>query len=121
MSHQKGRYPVNKHDGYHAHVYFDEVTKDFAWGLCSRVASKFNLPVGRFHEKLVGPHPFWSCQILFGKKDFDQLIPWLDSHRGELSVLVHALSGDDLTDHTEYAYWLGDSAELNLEVFARSQ
>ncbi len=36
-------------------------------------------------------------------------------HRGGLSVLVHALTGDDIADHTQYAYWLGDSVEINLE------
>ncbi|WP_413616362.1 DOPA 4,5-dioxygenase family protein [Halomonas cupida] len=27
----------------------------------------------------------------------------------------HALTGDDLADHTKYAYWLGDSVEVNLD------
>jgi len=29
---------------------------------------------------------------------------------------VHALTGDDLADHTTYAYWLGDAVELDLSM-----
>ena len=107
--------PVNIHKAYHAHVYFDEDSVNFAAALCAEAGEKFGLKVGRVHQKLVGPHTRWSCQITFGSKSFDAFIPWLDEHRGDLSVLVHALSGDDLADHTKYAYWLGDSVEINLD------
>lgn len=113
--------PVNIHKAYHAHVYFDEASKESARDLCNTVGNRFNLKVGRFHEKLVGPHPMWSCQITFGKKDFDEFIPWLSENRNELTILVHALTGDDLKDHTEYAYWLGESVELNLDMFNNEQ
>lgn len=33
------------------------------------------------------------------------VISWLDASRADLTVLVHALTGDDLKDHTELAYW----------------
>lgn len=109
--------PVNSHNAYHAHVYFDEVTKAMAKKLCELSAEDFGLQVGRFHEKLVGPHPHWSCQIIFGAKDFDRYIAWLEENREGLTIFVHALSGDDWQDHTDFAYWLGQAAELNLEVF----
>lgn len=106
--------PVNIHKGYHAHVYFDENSVEFAANLCREAGEKFGLRVGRVHEKLVGPHTRWSCQIIFSHKDFDRFIPWLDKHRQGLTVLVHGLTGDDLADHTDYAYWLGDSVDINL-------
>lgn len=109
--------PVNAHKAYHAHVYFDADTLGFASELCHRAGEKFKLKVGRVHQKNVGPHPRWSCQILFTHKDFDELIPWLDQERQELTVFVHGLTGDDLKDHTDYAYWLGDSVPLNLDMF----
>lgn len=111
------RRPLNLHKAYHAHVYFDEDTKVLARGLCDASADKFHLKVGRFHEKLVGPHPRWSCQISFGAKDFDDYISWLDRNRGDLTVFVHALTGDDWKDHTDFAYWLGEEVELNLRFF----
>ena len=109
--------PVNLHKAYHAHVYFDEGSKLLAKDLCQEAGAKFGLKIGRFHEKLVGPHPCWSCQITFSTKDFESFIPWLDEKRGNLTVLVHALTGDDLQDHTKFAYWLGEPVELNLGIF----
>ncbi|TDF35616.1 4,5-dioxygenase [Alteromonadaceae bacterium M269] len=109
--------PINVHDFYHAHIYFDEKTLNEAVELCSIVASKFDVSVGRVHQKCVGPHPMWSCQISFTASHFQSLIPWLDENRKELSVLVHGLTGNDLRDHTDYAYWLGESQPLNLKIF----
>ncbi|MDV2857518.1 MULTISPECIES: DOPA 4,5-dioxygenase family protein [Oceanimonas] len=109
--------PINNHDAYHAHIYFDASTLAFATALCQRIAKEFSLEVGRIHQKPVGPHTLWSCQVKFTHADFDRFIPWLDQHRGELSVLVHADTGDDLADHTTHAYWLGDAVELNLSIF----
>jgi len=111
------RRPVNKHKAYHAHVYFNQETLELASGLCEEAGELFGLKVGRVHQKSVGPHPMWSCQISFAVKDFDAFIPWMDENRHGLTVFVHALTGDNLKDHTEYAYWLGDSVELNLSIF----
>lgn len=109
--------PLNIHKAFHAHVYFDASTLEFASALCAEAGELFDVKVGRVHQKPVGPHPHWSCQIAFNSRQFDQLIPWLDTARKGLTVLVHGLSGDDLKDHTEHAYWLGDAAELNIEMF----
>lgn len=111
------RRPVNNYKGYHAHVYFENETLKFASNLCEQAGELFGLKVGTVHQKPIGPHPKWSCQITFASKHFDDLIPWLDDNRNELTVFVHALTGDDLTDHTDHAYWLGDSVELKLSVF----
>lgn len=111
------RRPVNIHKAYHAHIYFDNETVELATRLCGQAGSLFGLKVGEVLEKLVGPHPRWSCQILFARKHFDELIPWLDENRNDLTILVHGVTGDDLKDHTDYAYWLGDSVDLNLAMF----
>ena len=110
-------YPKNIHQDYHAHVYFDANSKDFASDLRVQISREFDLSVGRFNQKLVGPHTMWSFSVTFTAGDFDALIPWLDKSRGELSVLVHALTDNDLKDHTEFAYWLGKPVELNLSSF----
>ena len=113
----KTKRPINSHKAYHAHIYFDEAKKSIARKLCNASAQQFGLSVGRFHETLVGPHPCWSCQITFGTKDFEQFIPWLEERRENLTVLVHALTGNDYLDHTEFAYWLGQPVALNLSMF----
>lgn len=110
-------YPVNRHKAYHAHIYFDENTVGRIPGLCDRIAERFGLKVGRIHQKLVGPHPRWSVQILFTHRDFDAFIPWLDEQRDGLDVLVHGVTGDDYKDHTDYAYWLGKPVQLDLSIF----
>jgi len=109
--------PRNLYSRYHAHVYFDEATVERAEALCRAAAERFGVAMGRVHRKLVGPHPRWSCQLAFDAAQFDALIPWLEANRGGLTVFVHGLTGNDLEDHTTHAAWLGEPAELNLEVF----
>ena len=106
--------PQNAFSSYHAHVYFDEGTVEQARQLCQAAAAQFGVTMGRVHEKLVGPHPRWSCQLTFDGVQFEGLIPWLDAHRGNLNILVHPRTGDSLEDHTRYASWLGEAVELNL-------
>jgi len=109
--------PENLHDHYHAHVYFDEKTVEQAQTLCEQAAAKFGVVMGRVHQKLVGPHPHWSCQLAFDSRQFDELVPWLDAHRNGLNILVHADTGEHLQDHTTHASWLGEPAELDLSHF----
>ena len=110
-------YPKNIHQAYHAHVYYDEHNQDIARGIVEHCGNHFQVNVGRFHLKLVGPHPKWSCQLAFNQSEFDQIIPWLEEHRQGLTVFVHGVTGDDIVDHTDYAYWLGEPVELNLHFF----
>lgn len=114
------RQPENRYPSYHAHVYFDQRTLTAATGLCNRAGELFGVAVGRFHQKLVGPHPRWSCQLAFDAAQFDELIPWLDQNRHGLSILIHGRTGDDVADHTDHAYWLGEPVALNLSFFEKS-
>jgi DOPA 4,5-dioxygenase len=111
------RRPVNDHTAYHAHVYFGPQTAAQARALCEEAGRQFKVQVGRVHERKVGPHPCWSCQLSFAAGEFDRLIPWLDAHRGGLDVFVHGLTGNDLADHTTHAYWLGSEHALDLSQF----
>jgi len=111
------RRPTNDHKAYHAHLYFDAASVDKARALAAEAGHVFKIQVGRVHERPVGPHPMWSCQLAFAASEFDQLIPWLEHHRGDLDVLVHGLSGNDLADHTQHAYWLGNEHVLDLSLF----
>ena len=112
------KFPVNNYENYHAHVYFEQDTLCFAADLCQTAGDLFALEVGRVHQKNVGPHPKWSCQLKFSSNEFEQFITWLENNRNGLSVLIHALTGDNLKDHTLHAYWLGDELPLTLAIFA---
>ena len=111
--------PENVYEKYHAHVYFDQDTLDAATKICPRAGELFGVAVGRVHQKNVGPHPRWSCQLSFDASQFDDLIAFLEDNRAGMTVLVHALTGNDLDDHTVHAAWLGEPVDLNLAMFQK--
>ena len=102
---------------FHAHVYFDASSVETARQLCEAASAKFGIKMGRMHERPVGPHPHWSCQLLVPDQLFGEVIPWLSAHRGDLTIFIHGQTGDDLKDHTQHAIWMGSMPELNLSVF----
>ncbi len=104
--------------GYHAHVYFDALTIDKARALCERASARFALKMGRVHERPVGPHPDWSCQLEISTGQFADVVPWLLFHREGLVVFIHPLTGDELIDHRDHAIWLGSSRPLDLSQFS---
>lgn len=100
--------------GYHAHVYYAAATLEQARALCEEAARRFPLQKGRLHQKAVGPHPDWSCQLAFAPEVFADLVPWLALHRGGLVVFIHPLTGDALGDHRDRAIWMGAVRPLDL-------
>ncbi|GAB4238584.1 MAG: DOPA 4,5-dioxygenase family protein [Kiloniellaceae bacterium] len=102
--------------GYHAHVYYDADTKPAAEALRAAIEERFDVRLGRWHDRPVGPHPQWSYQIAFAPKVLAELLPWLALNRGDLTVFVHPETGDDIPDHRDHAIWLGEKAELNLDA-----
>jgi len=106
--------------GYHAHVYFDADTVDRARALCETVRDKFGAEMGRVHEKNVGPHPRWSCQLAFGPEAFGEILPWLAMNRDGLTVFTHLDTGNDLEDHRDHAIWMGEMLPLKLELFDKA-
>lgn len=103
--------------GYHAHVYYDASTIEQARALCEQAAQLFPLKMGRVHERPVGPHPDWSCQLAFGPELIGDVLPWLALNRKGLVVFLHPDTGDDLLDHTDHAIWMGAMRPLDLSVF----
>ena len=63
----------------------------------------------------MGPHPRAMYQVVFEPHQFADFVPWLALNHGELDVLVHPETGDDLADHTAHAMWLGPPQPLRLE------
>mgnify|MGYP001160656351 FL=1 len=102
--------------GFHAHVYFGPGTVEQARALCSEAATRFGVTMGRVHEKPVGPHPDWSCQLAFGPEVFGDVIPWLAMNRDGLVVFVHPISDNQLVDHRDRALWMGAVRPLDLSV-----
>ncbi len=103
-------------EDYHAHVYYDAASKETAARLRSGVEDRFEVTMGRWHDRPVGPHPRWSYQIAFKPEIFGALVPWLALNREGLVIFVHPNTGQDLPDHAEHAIWLGETVALDLSV-----
>ena len=104
--------------GYHAHIYFGPDTVAQARALCEAAAERFDVVMGRVHERPLGPHPDWSCQLAFKPAVFAELIPWLAMHRAGLVVFVHPISDNEVLDHTDRALWMGAVRPLDLSVLS---
>jgi aromatic ring-cleaving dioxygenase len=104
--------------GWHAHVYFDAVSRDDAWRFRDVVTAQFGdtVEIGRFHERPVGPHPQWSFQIAFAHAHFADVLGWLALNHGKLDVFAHPNTDDELRDHRDCAIWLGRSYQLDLRA-----
>jgi len=105
--------------GYHAHVYFDADTVAQARALCEAVRDRFGAEMGRVHEKEVGPHPMWSCQLAFAPEAFGQIMPWLAINRDGLTIFTHPETGDHLADHRDHGIWMGSMLALKLDMFLK--
>lgn len=101
---------------FHAHVYFDAQTVGKARALCEAARDRFGIAMGRMHERPVGPHPMWSCQLTVPADAFGAVIPWLALNRDGLIIFTHPDTGDDIPDHTDHAIWMGARLELNLDA-----
>ncbi len=105
--------------GFHVHVYYDPDTRNAASHVRDGLAERFDVELGRWHDKPIGPHPKSMYQVKFVPEQFGKLVPWLMLHREGLDVLVHPQTGDDVRDHTDQALWLGEKLVLNIEVLRR--
>jgi len=93
--------------GYHAHLYYDALTRKSAAKCAS--ASPRNSPP---HARAIGMtgrsvRTRSAVPIAFAVGDFPRLVR-ADAQRGDHLVLVHPLTGGRLRDHAHHALWLGD-------------
>ncbi len=103
---------------FHAHVYFDAASLDRARRVCETLRDTFAIPMGRMHEKNVGPHPRWSCQMTVPPEKLAEVVSWLLLNRDGLTVFMHAQTGAELTDHTKHTLWMGEMLALDLTGFS---
>ena len=102
---------------FHAHVYYCRDTFKEAKSLIEEISRNFSFEIGTMHEKPVGPHPLWSCQVKFYRDDFGPFVQWLILNRGKLNIFIHLCTDNNIADHTEYVCWLGESQSLKLDIF----
>jgi aromatic ring-cleaving dioxygenase len=103
---------------YHAHIYFDSAaSRAKAAELREQVAVAFpQATLGRWHDKLVGPHTLPMYQIAFPTEMLASFVPFLMLNRNGLTILLHPETDDAYVDHAEHAAWFGAVLPLNLDV-----
>lgn len=111
--------PISSIKSYHAHVYYDADSIDAAKAVIDAACEAFEVVRGRMHEKPVGPHPMWSCQLEASPAVFADLLPWLALNHDDLTVFCHPDTGDVMADHRDHAIWLGGCPALRLDVLER--
>jgi DOPA 4,5-dioxygenase len=103
---------------FHAHIYYDPEKVELAKQLASAAQARFQVAVGHFHLRPVGPHPRGSVQLSVPTDLFGEVAQFLALNRGSLTIFAHADTGNDLADHTEHVIWFGQSEPLDLSIFS---
>ena len=102
---------------WHAHIYYDPAhSRGTAEALRQRIAERFTLQLGRWHDVPVGPHSAAMYQVAFATGQFALFVPWLMLNRDGLDVLVHPNTLAPRDDHLLHALWLGDKRALKADV-----
>ncbi len=101
--------------GYHAHIYYDDASRETAARVREALGARFEVKLGRWRDSPVGPHPRPMYQVAFDADQFDRVVPWLMLNRSGLVVFVHPCTGDDLAAHSDLALWLGETLDLDLD------
>ncbi|MBD2342825.1 DOPA 4,5-dioxygenase family protein [Anabaena subtropica] len=104
---------------FHAHVYYNTETRDIAARIREGLEARFEVQLGHWHDQPIGPHPTSMYQVAFSPNQFPQVVPWLMLNREGLDILIHPETGDDVTDHTAHALWLGTKLNLNIGLLKR--
>jgi DOPA 4,5-dioxygenase len=106
--------PLDTIRNYHAHIYFDgPEQRRVAEALREEIGQRFSVLLGRWHDRLVGPHMRPMYQVAFSTPEFPRLVPWLMINRRGLAVLVHPNTGRSKSDHLVHALWLGEILGVN--------
>jgi aromatic ring-cleaving dioxygenase len=105
--------------GYHAHVYYDQDTRQEAARLRETLGANFPVRVGQLNDNPVGPHPVSQFAAIFETDAFQSVVPWLMLNRAGLDILIHPLTDDMVDDHSVYALWLGMPIALKLDTMQR--
>ncbi|HEY9842555.1 MAG TPA: DOPA 4,5-dioxygenase family protein [Candidatus Obscuribacterales bacterium] len=100
---------------FHAHVYYDWGHRDEALQLHAELEAicPQGMTIYPLVDRLVGPHLLPMFEIDFAGRLYDALTGWLEQHHGNLPVLIHPLTPDEIANHGELARWIGEEQPIN--------
>lgn len=100
---------------FHAHVYYDWEHRDEALELRRRLLEICGEPIRIYGmvDKLVGPHLLPMFEVDFDESDYEALTGWLEANHGNLPVLVHPNTPDEIANHGTLARWIGRQLPIN--------
>ena len=104
-------------DFYHTHIYFTPTQVELAQRFRETLSKQKYFRVSPLVDHPIGPHPLPMFEADFKGAHLHEALKFLAAERGELSVLVHPLSGNEILDHTTYAWFLGLKQNLLLDIF----
>jgi aromatic ring-cleaving dioxygenase len=106
--------PLDVIQSYHIHIYFEgPEQRRVAETLREEIAERFSVLIGRWHDRLVGPHTRPMYQVALSSLEFARLVPWLMLNRRGLAVLIHPNTGRPKSDHVTHAVWLGEILDIH--------
>lgn len=102
---------------YHAHIYWkNDKQRNVAINMRTFLEDAGG-ELGRIWDKPIGPHPTSMYQVKYDDSNKDHIESYIKNNIGDLSVLLHNDTGNDLEDHTQDVIWLGDPIKLDLKAF----
>ncbi len=103
---------------FHAHVYYrDPAERARAEMLRQKIAERFSVQLGRWHDNPIGPHERGMYQVAFNPEIFASFVPWLMLNRDNLTILLHPNTGHPRADHLKNSFWFGEVLTIeNVEL-----
>lgn len=108
------RNPSQDISEFHAHVYFSAKTRESAKALREQLLGNPDLKIYTLSDGPRGPHLVTMFGIDIPKVHLPEVVGFLMLNHGELSVLVHPVTANEVEDHTIHALWLGPPQPLDL-------
>lgn len=99
---------------FHAHVYFTPATRAQAASIRQRLVENPALTVYSLADGPRGPHLVTMFGVDIPKPHLPEVLGFLMLNHGDLPVLIHPVTANEVEDHTIHALWLGPPQPLDL-------